>query len=333
MKPIDVIEDCSADKIPDAVFSSREPLVLKGLVKNWPAVIAAQESAEAVNDYICRFYTGEPVNAAIGDEDNDGRVFYNEDMSGFNYTRHRVHLNRVLASIRSLEDMGSSRAFYVDSAPVEYCIPEFRNENDISLEPFSPRVSLWIGNKTMVSAHYDIPDNIACVVAGKRRFSLFPPEQLTNLYIGPLDFNPAGQAISLVDVKNPDFEKFPQAREALDAARVVDLEAGDGIFIPSMWWHSVEGLETFNVLVNYWWTSTPGYLGSPLDAFNHALLAIKSLPEAQRIHWKNLFNYYVFDHHYNDISHIPPERLGILNGIDETTVRRLRSQLLNRLNR
>src|SRR5690606_33427849 len=111
MKPIDVIEGCSADKIPDAVFSSREPLVLKGLVKNWPAVIAAQESADAVNNYICRFYTGGLVNAAIGDEGNDGRVFYNEDMSGFNYTRQRIHLDKILASIRSFENVGSSRAF------------------------------------------------------------------------------------------------------------------------------------------------------------------------------------------------------------------------------
>src|SRR5690606_28389074 len=218
MKPVEVIENCSADKIPDAVLSSRLPLVLKGLVASWPAVIAAQESAEAVNDYICRFYNGELVNAAIGDENSDGRVFYNQDMSGFNYQRHRIQLDKVLETIRSFEAVGNSRACYVDSAPVDYCAPEFRRENDLNLQSFSPRVSLWLGNKTVVSAHYDIPKNIACVVAGKRRFTLFPPDQVSNLYVGPLDFNPAGQAISLVDLKNPDFEKFPKARAAIDAA-------------------------------------------------------------------------------------------------------------------
>lgn len=333
MKPVEVVENCSADNIPDAVLTSRVPLVLKGLVNNWPAVIAAQQSAEAANNYICQFYNGELVNVAVGDAHNGGRIFYNENMSGFNYQRTRIRLDKAWESIRALELTASARAFYIDSAPAEYCIPNFRRHNDLKLGSVSPRVSLWMGNKTIVSAHYDIPDNIACVVAGKRRFTLFPPEQLSNLYIGPLDFTPAGQAISLVDLNNPDLEKFPKARVALDAALTAELEAGDAIFIPSMWWHSVEGLAEFNVLVNYWWTPYPDYLGSPLDALNHALLSIKSLSEDQRKSWKAIFDYYVFEHNPETGSHIPAERLGVLADIDEIMGRRLRAMLINRLNR
>src|SRR5206468_367295 len=83
----------------------------------------------------------------------------------------------------------------------------------------------------------------------ERRFTLFPPEQLQNLYVGPLDFNPAGQAISLVDHAAPDLERFPRYAEALQHAQVAELEAGDAIFIPSMWWHAVEALAPFNALV------------------------------------------------------------------------------------
>lgn len=330
---IKTIEGCTFDAIPDFVYTSNEPLILKGLVKHWPVVVEAQQSPEAANHYICGFYNNELVNTAIGNSENDGAIFYNDDLSGFTYQRQRTRLDSVLAQIRILEQAGSAQAYYVDSAPVDFCIPGFRAHNDLKLGDLKPRVSIWIGNRTRVSAHYDIPNNIACVVAGKRRFTIFPPAQLPNLYIGPLDFNPAGPAISMVDLHKPDFEKFPRFREALRHAQVAELESGDAIYIPGMWWHHVEGLESFNVLINYWWSTSPEYLGSPMDAFNHALMSIKSLPENERQCWKSLFEYYIFSATPEQFAHIPKERQGVLGEIDESTVRRMRSMLLNRLNR
>ena len=67
----------------------------------------------------------------------------------------------------------------------------------------TPQTNLWMGSKTNVAAHFDSSDNIACVIHGKRRFTLFPPDQIKNLYIGPLDRTPAGQSISLVDFEKP----------------------------------------------------------------------------------------------------------------------------------
>jgi hypothetical protein len=49
-----------------------------------------------------------------------------------------------------------------------------------------------------VQTHFDLPSNIACVVGGLRRFTLFPPEQLPNLYVGPLEFNISAQAIRAI---------------------------------------------------------------------------------------------------------------------------------------
>jgi hypothetical protein len=330
---IEIVEGCTPDAIPDFVFSSAKPLILKSLVKQWPVVEAAGQSPEAAFQYICGFYNNELVNSAVGNSDNDGSIFYNADFSGFNYQRQRIRLDAVLAEVRTLERAGSTQAYYVDSAPVDYCLPGLRACNDLNLGKLNPRVSIWMGNKTRVSAHHDIPANIACVVVGKRRFTLFPPEQLSNLYIGPLDFNPAGPAISMVDLRNPDDEKFPLFRTALQHAQVAELEEGDAIYIPSMWWHHVEGLESFNVLVNYWWSTALEHFGSPLDAFNHALMSIKSLPEHERVSWKNLFEYYIFSSTPEQFSYIPPERLGALGNVDENMVRRIRAMLLGRLNR
>ncbi len=329
---IKILEGITPDAIPAAVLDSPVPLVLKGLVKNWPIVNAAAQSDDAAYEYLCQFYNGETVNTAIGDSNNTGAIFYNQDFSGFSYERVRTSLTSVYSNIKNLQKSGSARVYYVDSTPVDSCVPGFRAHNDIQL-PFSPRVSLWMGNKTIVAAHHDVPDNIACVVIGKRRFVLFPPDQLENLYIGPLDFNPANQAISMVDLHNPDFEKFPRYRAALANAQIAELDSGDAIFIPSMWWHHVEGLMPFNLMVNYWWTKFPSYIGSPQDAFTHALMNIRSLPADERQHWKNLFDYYIFDTDPQTLSHIPEEKLGVLGEMDEMMVRRLRSQLLNRLNR
>src|SRR5690606_11713964 len=134
--------------------------------------------------------------------------------------------------------------------------------------------SVWVGNRTRIAAHQDVPDNIACVAVGHRRFTVFPPEQLRNLYIGPLDLTPAGQAVSLVDFAAPDHARFPRFAEALRHAQVAELGPGDAIFIPSLWWHHVEGLDSFNVLLNYWWRRTPDYLDSPMNALMLALMSV-----------------------------------------------------------
>lgn len=333
MNAIKVVEGIGTGNIPESILMSNTPVVMKGMVFDWPLVQSSVGSSQKAFDYLCQFYSGVPVNAAFGEPGTNGRIFYNEDMTGFNYERRQIRLDAVMDIIRQKEAEESPAAFYIDSVPVDMIIPGFRDNNDLNLGDRRSRVSLWVGNKSVVSAHYDIPDNIACVVAGKRRFTLFPPDQLTNLYIGPLDFNPAGPAISLVDLANPDFDKFPKAKHAMETALVAELEAGDAIFIPGMWWHSVEGLEPFNALVNYWWTSLPTYFSSPLDAFNLALMSIKGLDDSERKSWKTLFEHYIFDYDEKNFSHIPKERRGIIDEVDEISARRLRSQLVNRLNR
>ncbi|MDP5041146.1 MAG: cupin-like domain-containing protein, partial [Paraglaciecola sp.] len=218
------------------------------------------------------------------------------------------------------------------STSVDQILPGLRDaQNDIPQLADKPLVSIWVGNQSRIAAHYDVTDNVACVAAGKRRFTLFGPEQLDNLYIGPLDFTPAGQPASLVDFHQPDFIRFPKFKTALEHALVAELEAGDGIFIPSMWWHHVEALSDFNILVNYWWRQVPNYVGVPSDALNHAMLAIKSLPLEQREAWRHLFDYYVFRPAGQD--HIPAHARGMLDAIDENSARKLRAVLLNKLNR
>ena len=320
-------------QVPSAVFKSSEPLVLRGLVKHWPMVQAAQESPAAAEAYLHRFYNQATVNAVFGEPGQRGRLFYNEDLSGFNFQAVRANLDRVLDEIRKQSHAEHPAGVYMGSTSVDDVLPGFRAENDIQLDGYDPLVFIWLGNRSRVAAHFDLPDNIACCAAGRRRFTLFPPEEIANLYPGPIDFTPAGQTISMVDFDEPDFERFPKFQKALGKAQLAELGPGDAVFIPSMWWHHVEGLDHLNVLVNYWWRPVPAYMDTPANVLEYALLALRGLPRHQREAWRSLFDHYVFNFEEESIQHIPENCRGVLAPMDEMAARRLRAKLLKKLNR
>ena len=327
------ITGVDAQALPDAVLQATQPLVIRGLVANWPVVQAGLESAPAVARYLRGFYRDATVDAWIGAPEIAGRFFYNDNLSGFNFRPQRLRLDAVLDKIESHRSDVRPPAIYVGSTTVDTCLPGFRAENDLGLGDRQALMSVWLGNRTRIAAHHDLPDNLACVVAGHRRFTLFPPEQLGNLYVGPLDFTPAGQAISLVDFAQPDLARYPKFADALRHAQVVDLGPGDAIFIPSMWWHHVEALDSFNVLVNYWWRQSPEHMDTPMIALMLAILSVRDLPPEQRQAWRNIFRHYVFEADDSTADYIPQSARRVLLPLDADAARALRAQLLKRLNR
>ena len=135
----------------------------------------------------------------------------------------------------------------------------------------------------------------------------------------------------MVNFADPDFERFPRFREALAAAQVADMGPGDALYLPSMWWHHVEGLEQVNVLVNYWWSPAEGVSGNPMNALLHALMSIRGLPPEHRAAWRDLFDHYIFTPNGNEVAHIPEGRRGVLGKLDRSTLRQLRAMLRNAL--
>jgi hypothetical protein len=330
LEPVRQLTGIDPRSIPDAVACATEPLVLKGLVADWPAVRAGAAGAA---DYLRGHYRDATVGAWFGPPGIEGRFFYNDDLTGFNFRAELSKLDAVLDAIERHRDDVHPPAIYVGSTTVDTCLPGFRAENDLGLGDRQALMSIWIGNRTRIAAHHDLPDNLACVVAGHRRFTVLPPEELENLYIGPLDFTPAGQSISLVDFRRPDLARFPRFARALDRARVAELDPGDALFIPSMWWHHVEALDALNVLVNYWWRRSPDWMDAPINALMLAILSVRDLPVEQRAHWQHLFRHYVFEAGPATTSHIPEPARGVLAPLDASVARALRAQLLRKLNR
>jgi len=328
-----IVEVDGGAPLSDEILASPVPLVLRGLVAEWPLVRAARGGARQADAYLRRFYRDATVLASHSPPGTGGRIFYNDDLSGFNFTSQMVRFDQVLDALLAHLDAADPPTLYVGSTTVDTCLPGLRAENDVDLGARDPLASIWIGNRTRIPAHYDVPDNLACVAAGRRRFTLFPPEQLKNLYVGPLDFTPAGQSVSLVDFARPDFARFPLFAEALRHAQSAELEPGDALFIPSMWWHHVEGLEPFNILINYWWRQSPDWMDTPASTLSLALMTLRDLPPAQRAAWKEIFRHYVFDSDGGEAAHIPPPARHSLAPLDDNAARMLRARILRRLNR
>ena len=318
----------------DEILPRNEPAILRGLVAGWPAVVRGRESALAIAQYLATLDNGTPVTALMTPPEQEGRIFYDASMAGFNFLRTERSVSQVLEQVLRYAQFERAPAVAVQSAQIAACLPGFTNDNVLPLLDATVAPRLWFGTAITTPAHFDESHNIACCVAGRRRFTLLPPEQIANLYVGPLDHAPAGTPLSLVDFAHPDFERFPRFREALAQARVAELDPGDAIYIPPLWWHHVDSLARVNMLVNYWWIRTaPGHARPPfaLDALMHTVGALRGLPAAQREAWRVIFEHYVFDAGRDVAGHIPPERRSVLGPMTEEQHAKLRQFLRQRL--
>jgi len=328
------IKDAPVGTPLDSLLDSTTPLVIRGLVADWPAVQAARRDSIAAAAYLRGFANDAvPATATIAPPDAQGRIFYDAAMTGFNFRREPVSTSVALATLVRQLDAASPPTIYLAATTLDTFFPGFSAANPLDFGSRAPLASLWIGNRTRVPAHHDQPDNLACVVAGRRRFTLFPPEQVGNLYIGPLDFTPAGQPVSLVDMAAPDLDRFPNFPQAWSQAQVAELGPGDAILIPALWWHAIDALENFNVLANYWWRRVPDWMDSPTSALMTALLTIRQLPDHERAHWKRIFDHYVFDADASTAAHIPEQARGVLAPFNESGASHLRRNLRTRLQR
>jgi hypothetical protein len=335
----EVVTGLTPNDIPfDDLLQAQRPTIYKGMARNWPLVREGLQSPDRAMAYLKSHYNGLQVVGYVGPPEIKGRFFYDEDATGLNFQSERVLLNAFLDRIRDHFHDPQGPSLYIGSTDLDTYLPGFRAENDLGLAPATfgespPLVSIWIGNRTVASAHYDMSNNIACCMVGRRRFTLFPPDQVVNLYPGPLEPTPGGQVVSMVDFAAPDFERHPRFKDALAAAQVADLEPGDVLVYPALWWHHVEALDPFNVLVNYWWNASPAFMDTPMNTVLHGLLSLRDRPEFEKQGWKALFDYYVFGPADRAAEHLPEKVRGNLGPMDELKARRLRAYLLNRLNR
>jgi hypothetical protein len=335
MRPIAEYEPMDRARFEREIVPKGEPAVFRGLVADWPVVRAAKAGHQALAQMLHDAATDEPFQAWFGPPEIEGRFNYNADFSGFNYERKLATVDQLLELL--LRQLGDDQPYsmYAGGIPIRKHLPRLIPGIPVTMLDMSRDtvISLWLGNRTRTAAHWDLSQNLACVVASRRRFTLFPTEQLKNLYVGPLDFTLAGQPISLADIDEPDPDRHPRFAEALEAAQRAELGPGDAVYIPSLCWHSVTSLDELGALINFWWREAEPPLLDPRNALYHAVIAMRNLPPKELAAWRVFFDHYIFQDNGDPVEHLPEQARGILGRRTPELVARVKKLLIDALSR
>jgi len=330
------VRDIAAAALGDAAAFRREvadraePVVIRGVCAEWPVRRAAAESWAALARYLLRFDSGATGQAFVGDRAIAGRYHYGEGLDGFNFARETITLGETLDRIAAARDDPAAPTLYMGSLPASVFLPGFAEDNRLPLIGATIEPRLWIGNASYVACHFDTYDNLACVVAGPRRFTLYPPDAIADLYVGPLDYTMAGQPVSLAAGSAPDDPRYPRFAAARDRALIADLAPGDALYLPKLWWHQVEATDPCNLMVNFWWDGFAAGPDAPFTTMMLAMIAIAERPEAERAAWRAFFDHYVFRTRGHPLAHVPAEKHGILGPLRDNygRIRAMVMQLL-----
>jgi len=320
------------------VIDQGVPRVFKGALNESRLVQSAKQSSKAAMSFLAPFASDAPLLYYRADADQKSRFFYDDELNGVNFKTGRYFFDEFCSSLEQENAAANGDSIYVGSADLERHFPGLISSDGLGLPtqkfPSSPPlIGIWLGNQTTAVTHYDVSNNIAACMTGKRRFTLFPPDQIANLYPGPLEPTPGGQVVSMVNLNSPDFDRFPNFKAALEQAQVADLEPGDVLVYPAMWWHQVESFSDFNVLINYWWNTSDVFIDDPMNTLLHGLLSLRDRPQHEKDAWRSVFDYYVFGDAQLAREHLPKHIRGALDSFDASSARRHRAKLLKKFNR
>ena len=234
--PIERIPPISKRDFYNRYISKGKPVVITGLTCDWKAKKLWNFS------YFLDQYARIKIQAFLLNDKGECDV----DISRGSPTREIV-LEDCLNSLVGSEVKGKwSAASSVDLFPQQLS-EEFRAPLYCADGAFL-RSMIFIGPEGVVAPlHQDLPENLYVMVRGTKRITLFAPSD---------DVYPNSRLSNLpnhsqINAEDPDYLRFPKAIST--QPYVVDLTAGETLFIPSFWWHHLRNLEP-SIAMNFWWS-------------------------------------------------------------------------------
>ena len=94
LRPVETVVAQSPGVVPEEVFQSDVPVVIRGLTTEWPALNASD--LEGMERYLSGFWIDRPVVAYVGASGINGRFFYDQHFTGFNFKGGSALLLRFL---------------------------------------------------------------------------------------------------------------------------------------------------------------------------------------------------------------------------------------------
>ena len=239
------------------------PALLRSALQDWAPVLSWSD-----DDYLRSAAPDSKVSARRVDLQTGGCV-----ASG-SYESDEISWPSLVDSLVAASQAGSSAApHYAAQLRLRTTLPALFA--DTRPEPSLLRAlgavwrnapSAYIGCGARTPLHFDLLENIFCVVTGVKHVALWPPADGVLLYPG----DDGGAAFSLADIYSPDLDAFPLLREAQSRALHVQVSAGDALYIPVGWWHAVStppGVRSISV--SYWAQQPEGKAWDWEAAENH----------------------------------------------------------------
>ncbi|WP_417884845.1 cupin-like domain-containing protein [Zunongwangia sp.] len=212
------VKGISKEEFLQEYFIPQRPVVFEDLAKNWPAYHkwSFEYFKEKAGEIVVPLYDGKP---ARGRQNSHGAA-------------KKLPINEYF----DILEQGPSdlRMFFFNL--LQNCpeLLEDINYPDFGVSFFKKLPVLFVGGEgSSVVMHYDmdLANNFHFNFAGRKRVLLYPPSQTKYLYKVPFSI----VSMEVINMDNPDFKTYPALAKAKGYETY--LEHGEGVFMPSKWWH------------------------------------------------------------------------------------------------